>query len=132
MADIELVIKIPEEMYKWVKDVNKFFADYGVSDFIDLVENGTPLPKGHGDLIDRRKLVKELSFVLCRPVQSQMWIIEQAPAVPAIPISVIEGIKAELKEIYDFSFGDDMVEAKFGLRTAINLIDEKLKEYTGT
>lgn len=45
-------------------------------------------------------------------------------------IEVLEGIKAELKEIYDFSFGDDMVEAKFGLRTAINLIDEKLKDYT--
>jgi hypothetical protein len=45
-------------------------------------------------------------------------------------IDLLEGIKAELKEIYDFSFGDDMVEAKFGLRTAINLIDEKLKEYT--
>ena len=45
-------------------------------------------------------------------------------------LSVIEGIKAELNEIYDFSFGDDMIEAKFGLRTAINLIDEKLKDYT--
>ena len=45
-------------------------------------------------------------------------------------IEVLEGINAELKEQLDFSFGDDMVEAKFGLRTAINLIDEKLKEYT--
>lgn len=52
MADIELVIKIPEEMYKWVNDVNKFFDDYGTSDFIDLVKNGTPLPKGHGKMID--------------------------------------------------------------------------------
>ena len=48
----ELVIKIPEEMYKWVNDVNKFFDDYGIGDFIDLVKNGTPLPKGHGRLID--------------------------------------------------------------------------------
>ena len=49
MADIELVIKIPEEMYKWVNDVNKNFDDYGTSDFIDLVKNGTPLNKSRGD-----------------------------------------------------------------------------------
>ena len=52
MADIELVIKMPEEMYNWVNDVNKFSNNYGTSDFIDLVKNGTPLPKGHGRLID--------------------------------------------------------------------------------
>ena len=61
MADIELVIKIPEEMYKWVNDVNKFFDGYGISDFIDLVKNGIPLPKGHGRLIDMKKLQKFVS-----------------------------------------------------------------------
>lgn len=60
MADIELVIKIPEEMYKWVNDVNKFFGDYGTSDFIDLVKNGTPLPKGHGDLKDADAMINKL------------------------------------------------------------------------
>ena len=60
MVDIELVIKIPEEMYKWVNDVNKFFDDYGTSDFIDLVKNGTPLPKGHGRLGDLDALETEM------------------------------------------------------------------------
>ena len=60
MSDIELVIKLPEEMYKWVNDVNKFFDDYGISDFIDLVEKGTPLPKGHGDLIDKDHMIARL------------------------------------------------------------------------
>lgn len=50
---IEMVIKIPEEMYKWVYDVNKFFDDYGTVDFMDLIKNGTPLPEHHGDLVDR-------------------------------------------------------------------------------
>ena len=59
MADIELVIKIPEEMYKWVYDVNKFSNDYGMGDFIDLIKNGTPLPKGHGRLIDVKQIVTE-------------------------------------------------------------------------
>lgn len=57
MADVELVIKIPEEMYKWVNDVNRFFEDYGISDFIDLVKNATQLPKGHGRLFDEKDIV---------------------------------------------------------------------------
>lgn len=61
MRDIELVIKIPEEMYKWVNDVNKFFDDYGTSDFIDLVKNGTPLSKGHGRIGDLDALRDEVS-----------------------------------------------------------------------
>lgn len=56
MADIELIIKIPKEMYKWVYDVNKFSNDYGMGDFIDLIKNGTPLPKGHGRLKDFDKI----------------------------------------------------------------------------
>ena len=60
MADIELVIKIPEEMYKWVCDVNKFSNDYGTADFIDLIKNGTPLPKGHGRLVDADALEKKM------------------------------------------------------------------------
>ena len=53
---MQIVIDIPEEMYKWVNDANKFFDDYGTSDFIDLVKSGTPLPKGHGDLVDKNDL----------------------------------------------------------------------------
>ena len=59
MAYIELVIKIPEEMYKWVDDVNKFFNYYGTSDFVDLVKNGTPLPKGHGKLVDLDQMCED-------------------------------------------------------------------------
>ena len=61
MEDIELVIKIPEEMYKWVNEVNKFSDDYGISDFIDLVKNGTLLPEGHGRLGDLSKIYVELN-----------------------------------------------------------------------
>ena len=56
----EIVIKIPEEMYKWVYDVNKFFNDYGTGDFIDLIKNGTPLPKGHGRIMDVDKAIKKM------------------------------------------------------------------------
>jgi len=48
MADIELVIKIPEDVYK------KIVADkYAIYDkMFYSIKNGTPLPKGHGRLID--------------------------------------------------------------------------------
>lgn len=59
---VELVIKIPEEMYKWVDDVNKFFNYYGTSDFVDLVKNGIPLPKGHGRLIDADEYKRNLKW----------------------------------------------------------------------
>ena len=54
MADIELVIKIPEEMYH--KTVAGIYegeeSDCLIIDtFTYAIENGNPLPKGHGRLI---------------------------------------------------------------------------------
>jgi len=48
MADIELVIKIPEEEYEMI--VNS--EDCGLHTLTRAIANGTPLPKGHGRLID--------------------------------------------------------------------------------
>ena len=49
MSDIELVIKIPEEDYEFVK---RQVAD-GITNPLKIcIANGTPLPKGHGRLID--------------------------------------------------------------------------------
>lgn len=49
MADIELVIKIPEEDYNFVK---KQVAD-GITNPLKMcIAKGTPLPKGHGRLGD--------------------------------------------------------------------------------
>lgn len=50
MADIELLIKIPEKIYKSILDINALGC--GVSDIKNIIRNGTPLPKGHGRLID--------------------------------------------------------------------------------
>lgn len=43
---IEIVIDIPEEMYERIKDG---YVPLGISKYL---KNGTPLPKGHGRLID--------------------------------------------------------------------------------
>lgn len=56
MKDVELVIKITEETLKDIKTL----SDYGYDDMfyglIGVIANGTPLPKGHGRLIDESKI----------------------------------------------------------------------------
>ena len=59
MADIELVIKIPEEiLYKYAKNHALTYSE--IDEIFDAIANGTPLPKGHGDLIDRSKIYKAI------------------------------------------------------------------------
>ena len=59
MADMELVVKIPEEAYKLLK--NDEGVDWlGAEHILNAVANGTPLPKGHGDLIDADALIDTL------------------------------------------------------------------------
>lgn len=54
MADIELVIKIPKETYDFLK---RYGTDGGIIE--KAVLNGTPLPKGHGRLIDADAYAKK-------------------------------------------------------------------------
>ena len=51
---MQIVIDIPKEMFEWVNDVNKFYKDYDVSDFIDVIKNGTPIPDNatNGEIIE--------------------------------------------------------------------------------
>jgi hypothetical protein len=51
MADVELVIKIPEETYNFLK---KYGTDGGICE--NAILNGIPLPKGHGNLIDTNEI----------------------------------------------------------------------------
>ena len=48
---MKLIIDIPNEGYDWIKNG---FPDNEDKEFlIKAVKNGTPLPKGHGELIDK-------------------------------------------------------------------------------
>ena len=55
---IDLVIRISEELYDEILDgiENAEIAGVGLSDLSIALKNGTPLPKGHGRLIDADKL----------------------------------------------------------------------------
>lgn len=55
MVDIELVVKIPEEKYNQI--INSYQGTtVRPKDYEIAIINGTPLPKGHGRLIDADKI----------------------------------------------------------------------------
>ena len=56
MADIELVIKIPEEIYQ---NYRKVWQKRRGSVPESCIAFGTPLPKGHGRLIDADALMRD-------------------------------------------------------------------------
>ena len=61
MADIELVIKIPEDTVNKIKD-NIMFAAIPSEilwDVTSAIVNSTPLPKGHGRLKDVDKIISD-------------------------------------------------------------------------
>lgn len=64
MADIELVIKIPEEIYKASQILDVKYEDT-VQIPLEVIANGTPLPKGHGELADIRPLMRGLYEEMC-------------------------------------------------------------------
>lgn len=92
MADIELVIKIPEEMYTQIIDENGI--DTMLITYKDIIKNGKPLPKGHGDLIDRKDLLR---------LESKWYHLRNSDvACPKIDIehaqAIIEADKAESED----------------------------------
>lgn len=58
MADIELMIKIPEEIYNRILERNRIHT-FDNEAVCDAIKNGTPLPKGHGRLIDVSEYFKK-------------------------------------------------------------------------
>ncbi|MBP5420856.1 MAG: hypothetical protein J6Y78_00285 [Paludibacteraceae bacterium] len=80
MADIELVIKIPEAEYELI--VNDEAC--GLNTLTRAIAKGTQLPKGHGDLIDKSNLLtitdydgeNEKTYVLYEEIEDAQPIIK--------------------------------------------------------
>lgn len=63
---MQIVIDIPEEMYQKIKETSMVISGRRSGRTIDYtlfnaVNKGTPLPKGHGNLVD----ISELMDMLC-------------------------------------------------------------------
>ena len=57
---IELVIRIPKELYEAYKGRPPRLGDAGMDMIAQAIANGTPLSKEHGRLIDADALVKKM------------------------------------------------------------------------
>ncbi len=63
MADIELVVKIDEEDYKEVLNINNRDCTWNnMHSCYEAILNGTPLPKGHGKLIDESDFTPDSDY----------------------------------------------------------------------
>lgn len=58
MADIELVIKIPEGIKQEFE--REQWTALSCMEMKDALMNGTPLPKGHGRLVDADAVIKKM------------------------------------------------------------------------
>ena len=52
---MKIVIEIPDNFKDYIEDVLMGVGD-SAEILVDAVMNGTPLPKGHGDLMDRDRI----------------------------------------------------------------------------
>jgi hypothetical protein len=57
---MQLVINIDERLYEIITNPKKLPTMYHASRCADAVRNGTPLPKGHGDLKDADVMINKL------------------------------------------------------------------------
>lgn len=69
---MEIVIKIDEKDYQSLKDGHIPFT------VLDVIMNGTILPKGHGRLIDADELIES---TLCKTFGLRSVDIENAPTI---------------------------------------------------
>ena len=84
MADVELVIKMPEEEYELCRKYDGHLGDHKAISC--AIANGIPLPKGHGRLIDvdELELDTEWDFAENEFISvSQMQIDRANTIVPA-------------------------------------------------
>lgn len=76
MADIKLVVKIPESI--WVAIQNGEYCGILDDRTYNAIKNGKPLPKGHGRLIDADKFLKDNEAYTGWILNSSEWGGENA------------------------------------------------------
>ena len=88
MADIELVIKIPEEAYKQIMEFGFLEHTHGKMCY-KAIKNGIQLPKGHGKLIDVGQCDRELFYQQCGGADSLITVKSAFDMLMSLP-TIIE------------------------------------------
>lgn len=55
---MQIVIKLPKKRYEQLKEIEN--GSLACGELLEAIVNGTPLPKGHGRLIDETSLIINL------------------------------------------------------------------------
>ena len=90
---MRIVIGIPEDAYNYIKANGARIPYYKLT---DAIKNGTPLPKGHGRLIDADEIIKIITDVdgYERFENSNLFAKHYYDVVKEAP-TIIEADKAE-------------------------------------
>ena len=83
---MKIVIDISDTKYKWIVNNPQTYTD----ELHEAIRNGTPLPKGHGRLIDADVLQAEME----KDVRRAMSFVDLLDFVWLAP-TIIEGVKAD-------------------------------------
>lgn len=73
---IETLIKLDKRLYKNAK--HHILTSSEIDEICDVIANGTPLPKGHGRLIDENTI--EIPFDICDGEEAFDYVVN-APTV---------------------------------------------------
>ena len=58
---MQVVIDIPKKIFNEIREYNiTFCGESFAQKLVGYIKNGTPLPKEHGDLVDRSKIHKAI------------------------------------------------------------------------
>ena len=87
---MQILIDVPEEVYKKAKETHDVMCD---SVWLGI-KYGTPLPKGHGRLIDADKLKHRYIASQGDTVDDKAWITAIRRSINEAP-TIIEADKAE-------------------------------------
>lgn len=61
METVEVVIKVPKDLYEGIEFRNgELETEYVCDELMKAVDNGTVLPKGHDNLIDKGQLLRNV------------------------------------------------------------------------
>ena len=140
METVELVIKIPKELYDDIKEHGLCGYSSDREIVSKAIANGTPLPKGHKRLIEDNFDVGPVfdeegnrvgyKYVTQEELNNAQTIIEadKAENKLVVPISVIDKIKAKI-ETLDLDWGDDLDPSSRSITKVCDTIDECIKDY---
>lgn len=64
---MQIVIDIPEDVIESAKSSPNYYPTYHFEKIWRAIVNGTPLPKGHGDLITKEQAVELVEFYQMNP-----------------------------------------------------------------